>query len=276
MGQTVKESQAQKERMDVEGYCWLLLYFFCNLTLTIYNKFIMQITGFSFPWSLTAIHTLCSGIGCYVSVYGFRAFQPAKLSDNENIVMIAFSVLYTINIAVSNISLNMVSVPFHQVVRATTPVFTIIMNVLFLQKSYSTMMYVSLVPVIVGVALATLGDYNYSFMGFFLTLLGTFLAAVKTIVTNVVQVGKLKLHPLDLLLRMSPLAFIQCVVIASFSGEGDQVLNYYNTKFDSKVFFILLLNGVIAFALNVVSFTANKKTSALTMTVAANVKQVSL
>jgi hypothetical protein len=34
------------------------------------------------------------------------------------------------------------------------------------------------------------------------------------------------------------------------------------------------MNGAIAFGLNVVSFTANKKTGALTMSVAANVKQV--
>jgi len=34
------------------------------------------------------------------------------------------------------------------------------------------------------------------------------------------------------------------------------------------------MNGAIAFALNVISFTANKKTGALTMTVAANVKQI--
>lgn len=111
-------------------------------------------------------------------------------------------------------------------------------------------------------------------MGFFLTLFGTFLAALKTIVTNRVQVGRLKLYPMDLLLRMSPLAAIQCLIYAAFSGELDEVRTFVNTKMDIYSFVYLLFNGIIAFFLNVVSFTANKKTSALTMTVAANVKQV--
>jgi len=34
------------------------------------------------------------------------------------------------------------------------------------------------------------------------------------------------------------------------------------------------MNGCIAFGLNIVSFTANKKAGALSMTVAANIKQV--
>jgi hypothetical protein len=31
-------------------YMWLALYFLCNLTLTIYNKAVMQFVGFNFPW----------------------------------------------------------------------------------------------------------------------------------------------------------------------------------------------------------------------------------
>lgn len=58
-----------------------------------------------------------------------------------------------------------------------------------MQKSYPTMIYVSLVPVVMGVGLATIGDYSATLWGFTLTLFGTFLAAVKTIVTNQVQVG---------------------------------------------------------------------------------------
>ena len=102
----------------------------------------------------------------------------------------------------------------------------------------------------------------------------SYLSALKTIVTNVVQVGRLKLHPLDLLLRMSPLAFLQCIAYAYLTGELEKVIDYGFTKMTTTSFFALLMNGVIAFFLNIVSFTANKKTSALTMTVAANVKQV--
>jgi hypothetical protein len=118
------------------------------------------------------------------------------------------------------------------------------------------------------VAFATFGDYNYTAMGFFLTVLGTILAAIKTVVTNRVQVGRLKLHPLDLLLRMSPLAFIQTMLYSYATGEMALVQEYYRNNMTLSVFLALLLNGIIAFFLNVVSFTANKKTSALTMTVA--------
>ncbi|RCH90787.1 UAA transporter, partial [Rhizopus stolonifer] len=102
----------------------------------------------------------------------------------------------------------------------------------------------------------------------------TILASIKTIVTNRIQVGRLKLNPLDLLFRMSPLAFIQCIMYAYATGELERVELFSRQEMTSNLVFSLLLNGLIAFALNVVSFTANKKTSALTMTVAGNVKQV--
>lgn len=111
-------------------------------------------------------------------------------------------------------------------------------------------------------------------LGFVLTVLGTVLAAIKTVVTNRVQVGRLKLHPLDLLLRMSPLAFIQTMIYSYVTGEMIEVVEFCQTKLTFSVILALLINGIIAFFLNVVSFTANKKTSALTMTVAGNVKQV--
>jgi len=149
-----------------------------------------------------------------------------------------------------------------------TPLFTIGLSILLYRKRHSRQTYFSLIPVIMGVGFATYGDYSSTAWGFFLTLLGTVLAALKTIITNRVQVGRLKLHPLDLLVRMSPLAFMQCVFFGYWSGELDRVRIYGATEMTRHKAIALIVNGAIAFGLNVVSFSANKKTSALTMTVA--------
>lgn len=266
----------QKEAPQVPDWlqtptAMLIWYFFFNLSLTIFNKVVLQ--GFPFPWTLTAIQMLSGTIGTQVLLsYGF--FTQARLNTSEQLVMLAFSCLYTINIAVSNLSLQLVTVPFHQVVRAMTPLFTVIIGAVCFHKRNSRDTYLALLPVVLGVALATYGDYDFTAWGLILTLIGALLAAFKTIVTNRIQVGRLKLHPLDLLIRMSPLAFMQCVLWGWYSGELDRVREYGATEMTQHKAIALVINGAIAFGLNIVSFTANKKTSALTMTVAANVKQV--
>lgn len=119
---------------------------------------------------------------------------------------------------------------------------------------------------ILGVGVATYGDYYFTAWGFFLTVVGTVLSALKGVVTNQVQVGELKLHPMDLLMRMSPLACVQTFIASYYSGELERMSNEFEWTFYATV--ILVGNGILAFSMNLVSFTANKKTSALTMGVA--------
>ncbi|KAF3938405.1 hypothetical protein ABW19_dt0200554 [Dactylella cylindrospora] len=269
--------QQQQDSLAVK-YTWLAVYFGLNLALTLYNKSVMgskpdRPALFPFPYLLTGLHALCGSIGC-LFFYARGAFSFTRLTEYENIIMLLFSGLYTINIAISNVSLNLVTVPFHQVVRAMTPFFTVIIFVVCFRKTYGYMTYISLIPVVAGVGFATAGDYYFTPLGFFLTLLGAFLAALKTVVTNKVQTGRLRLSPLELLARMSPLAFLQTLLYSYYTGEMAKARVWFVTSYDNQKAMILLLNGAIAFALNVISFTANKKTGALTMTVAANVKQI--
>jgi hypothetical protein len=161
----------------------------------------------------------------------------------------------------------------------------------------STIKILSLLPVVAGVGFTTYGDYYFTYWGLLLTLFGTFLASLKTIVTNILQSGNakkgstaregitagrvtansgFKLHPLDLLGRMSPLAFIQCVIYGWASGELDGVSRFGATHMDKKKLFALCINGMIAFGLNVVSFTANKKSGPLSISVAGEHSDISL
>lgn len=153
------------------------------------------------------------------------------------------------------------------------PVVTIIIY-WGLGRTYSTITYLSLIPLVLGVALATLGDYYCTLAGFVLTALGVVLAAVKTIATNRLMTGRLALSPMEVLLRMSPLATIQCVLCAWLSGEvGRAHDTYVAGQFSGAFGLALVANGAVAFGLNIVSMQANKTAGALTMTVAGNVKQ---
>jgi hypothetical protein len=72
-------------------------------------------------------------------------------------------------------------------------------------------------------------------------------------------------------MRMSPLAFVQCVLYAHLSGELTHVRAYALREMTHGKALALACNGAIAFGLNVVSFTANMRVGALSMTVAGNV-----
>ena len=164
--------------------------------------------------------------------------------------------------------------PFHQVSRSTCPVVAVIIYQLYYSRTYSITTYLSLIPIILGVALATYGDYYFTPLGFVLTLLGVILAALKTIASNRLMTGTLALPALEILLRMSPLAALQSLLYSISSGEShDFVALVQAGQLTSAQSLALAGNGVLAFLLSVASLHTNRLAGALTITVCANLKQ---
>jgi len=90
---------------------WLTLYFGLNLALTLYNKVLL--VSFPYPYTLTAIHALFGlAGGTYLRLRNF--YQPKSLCGSDHAVLVAFSILYSVNIAISNASLDLVTVPVSQ------------------------------------------------------------------------------------------------------------------------------------------------------------------
>lgn len=148
-----RDSNAEKVPLTESTGYWLALYFTFNLGLTLYNKVVL--VNFPFPYvsdvkvngrrtlifpdsdGIACAERMCGVLHCigkgglceWAMEYIWRILTPSKtparLTSKENLVMAAFSVLYTINIAVSNLSLQLVTVPvchsYHQRATANTP-----------------------------------------------------------------------------------------------------------------------------------------------------------
>ncbi|KID87488.1 Drp1p [Metarhizium guizhouense ARSEF 977] len=253
-------------------FTWLGTYFFFSLLLTLYNKLVLGM--FHFPWLLTFLHASFASMGTYAMLQ-LGYFKLSRLGRRENLALVAFSALFTANIAVSNLSLAMVSVPFYQTMRMLCPIFTILIYRTWYGRTYSYMTYLSLVPLIIGAAMTTAGEMTFTDAGFLLTILGVILAAVKTVVTNRFMTGSLALPPVEFLMRMSPLAALQALACATATGEVGGFRELVTSGDISLPTSIASLtgNGFLAFLLNISSFNTNKLAGALTMTVCGNLKQ---
>jgi hypothetical protein len=276
---------------------WLLIWTFNNIAVTLLNKAAFATVNFRYPYFLSAVHMTCNAIGSQLVFWQLRRdsvrekeggtvgwitrllgnIQRKDVDSAGQRLIIGFSVIFSLNIAIGNVSLKHVSVNFNQVMRSLVPAITIAMGIC-LSKKISLNRQLSVLPVIVGVAMACFGDMSYTALGLFYTVACVVLAALKVVASGEMLTGALKLHPVDLLGHMAPLALIQCIVISFFTGEIQSIASRWNGELSPSVdfypMFVLWTSGALSFMLNISSLMANKLTSPLTLCITANVKQV--
>lgn len=248
---------------------WLGLWLLNNIAVTLLNKAAFSAVHFNHPMTLSLVHMICSGAGCKLFYT-----KPAKtLSPEARKSILLFSILFTLNIAVGNVSLKYVSVNFNQVMRSLVPGLTLLAG-LWQGKQFSTRRALSVVPIILGVAMACFGDMTYTWLGFFYTVACIILAAAKVVCGGEMLRGEAQLQPMELLDWMAPLAAGQCLLLALATGEITAIYDAWDQVNTRPVWTMVLGSGIASFTLNVSSLIANKLTSPLTLCIAANVKQV--
>jgi len=285
---------------------WLIIWTVNNVGVTLLNKAAFKNVDFKYPYFLSFVHMACNSVGSQlVFLYapglkkkidnGINGSSPPpsegsianllgtitrkELNKHGRKMIMAFSVIFSLNIAIGNVSLRYVSVNFNQVMRSSVPAITIAMGIC-LGKTFTRRRILAVVPIIIGVAMACFGDMSYTAMGFMYTAFCVILAALKVVASGEMLTGDLKLHPVDLLGHMAPLAMVQCIFLSVVSGEFSSIASRWSEEFNPFVnfypFFIVVLSGLFSFSLNICSLMANKLTSPLTLCITANVKQVML
>lgn len=100
--QAAIETPHEYQASSTKKFLCLALYFALNLGVTLSNKAVLQ--SAQYPWLLTAVHATTTSFGCFI-LKRLGVFHCTKLSSRENLKLVAFSCLFTANIATSNVSL---------------------------------------------------------------------------------------------------------------------------------------------------------------------------
>jgi drug/metabolite transporter (DMT)-like permease len=160
----------------------------------------------------------------------------------------------------------------HQMLKAFTPVAVLIFS-FFAGLEQSSYTEVNIVLIIcVGVALTSVGESYFSWTGFIFQSLAILAESSRLVLTNLLM-KQLKLDPLSSLYYIAPLCCvftgIACLV---FEAEELPLERMQTTDF----MLIMLVNGFVAFTLNVAVVLLISNTSALVLTLAGIVKDILL
>uniref|UniRef100_A0A0G4GJR9 Sugar phosphate transporter domain-containing protein n=1 Tax=Chromera velia CCMP2878 TaxID=1169474 RepID=A0A0G4GJR9_9ALVE len=268
----MSEEATKQKAVTSETFIYLSLWFILNIVITVYSKVIFSVHEFPYSFLMTAIHmaVTMTGVATGFATGFFKA--RAQLSGESLLKLVQFSFVFTLNIWLSNAALNAVSIEMHQVVRSLVPIATMVISLLLYNKAYSWSLLPSVAMICGGVILTVSGAPSVEASGLAITVASLFMASVKGIMTQQMQVGDLGLSAPELLLYMSPMALVELLVAAEVSGEISSLIESGGVS--STLGWHLFGVGLVACALNVVSFRSAGLATPLTMNVLSNIKQV--
>jgi drug/metabolite transporter (DMT)-like permease len=160
-------------------------------------------------------------IACSIMSYGLAAsslvtLQPVK-SRQQFYKIATLALIFCVTVVLGNVSLRFIPVSFNQALGATTPAFTALIAAIMLGHRESRAVYLSLIPVVVGIVIASGAEPMFNLIGFAAALTATAGRALKSVLQGIMlSDSSEKMDSLSLLLYMAPVAAAALVPVTLF------------------------------------------------------------
>ena len=186
--------------------------------------------------------------------------------------IVPVSLCFAVSLVLANKSYIYLSVSYIQMLKAFTPVAVLIFSFFSgLEKTSCTELYIVTV-ICIGVAMTSVGETYFSWLGFTFQSLAILAESTRLVLVNLL-LKNLKLDPLSSLYYIAPLC-------ATFIGMACLIFEAGSLPFERMMtiefIFIMIINGLVSFTLNVAVVLLISNTSALVLTLAGIVKDIML
>ncbi|CAD6210714.1 unnamed protein product [Miscanthus lutarioriparius] len=127
-----------------------------NIGVLLLNKYLLSNYGFKYPIFLTMCHMSACALLSYAAIAWLRVVPMQFVRSRVQLAKIAaLSLVFCGSVVSGNVSLRYLPVSFNQAVGATTPFFTAVFAYIMTVKRESWVTYLTLVPVVTGVIIAS-------------------------------------------------------------------------------------------------------------------------
>ena len=254
------------------------LWYLFNIGYNIYNKRALNVLPM--PWTLATLQ-LFAGIPYVLLLWSTGARKTPKLTqDNlKTLFPVACGHLGTHIGAV--ISLGAGAVSFTHIVKASEPVVSAALSAVMLGAFYSPITYLTLLPIVGGVALASLKELSFTWLGFGAAMLSNVSSALRGILAKKTMGGGVgeNMNETNLYAVMTIMAFAVLLPVSLLVETPKAVGAAINTAVaagTSKKDLAILsaLSGAYYYLYNEVAFLALGRVNPVTHAVGNTIKRV--
>nr|XP_010907993.1 probable sugar phosphate/phosphate translocator At3g11320 isoform X1 [Elaeis guineensis] len=238
-----------------------------NIGVLLLNKYLLSNYGFKYPIFLTMCHMTSCSLLSYVAIAWLKLVPMQTVRSRLQFWKIAaLSLVFCGSVVSGNVSLRYLPVSFNQAVGATTPFFTAVFAYIMTLRREAWITYVTLIPVVTGVIIASGGEPSFHLFGFIMCIGATAARALKSVLQGILLSSEgEKLNSMNLLLHMAPIAVIFLLPATLFMEENVVGITIALAREDIRIIWYLLFNSALAYFVNLTNFLVTKHTSALTL-----------
>lgn len=283
--QVLSRAEAAEDQSIGKALPAVLLWCSLGITLICFNKYMYMSHekggfGFPFPMSLTWWHMftglIATNVIRLVRPDLMPAVQEGKMTGRTFLTSIVpIGIIFGAYLAIGNTAYLYLSVSFVQMLKSAGPMFVFATSVAFRLEKLTAASVFAIAIVVMGVAGASVGEMAFSWFGFALQFTAFILDGIRMVFFKLLVSSRgAKLDPLSGLFYYSPV----CVVTLLYPVihfEGHNLLATLQQASPS-LFFIIALNGLIAFSLNLSLLSLFANASATTVSMASVVRDIML
>ncbi|KAG1338557.1 glucose-6-phosphate/phosphate translocator 2, chloroplastic-like [Cocos nucifera] len=154
-----RSAAAQKVKIGIYFATWWAL----NVVFNIYNKKVLN--AFPYPW-FTSTLSLATGSIMMLISWATRIAEAPKTDFDFWKALFPVAVAHTIGHVAATVSMSKVAVSFTHIIKSGEPAFSVLVSRFLLGETFPLPVYLSLVPIIGGCALAAVTELNFNMTGF--------------------------------------------------------------------------------------------------------------